>query len=420
MSTIAEKILANASVEKKEVVKPGEYLNCNIDLAMGHIALAKVAANYMGIKKKYRKVWDTEKVVGILDHFSPAPTERWALAQQMIRKFAREQNFKYFYDIKEGICHQVIPEKGHVVPGMLVVGTDSHTTTYGAFNAASCGIGYTDMTIVFMKGTLWFKVPETQRYEINGKLDKFVMSKDIILYIAGKYGTDIGTYKAMEFVGDTMDRLTIASRMTITNMSLELGAKFGFTPPDEKIINWLKPRTNKPLELVKPDEDAKISETFQIDAEKIEPMVACPHSVENVKPATELKDVKVHQAFIGSCTNGRLEDLEIAANILKGKRIHEDVRLIIIPASQEIWIEAAKKGYSEILIKAGGIICNPNCGPCFGAHMGMLSGGENCISSSNRNFQGRMGSENAGIYLASPATVAASALTGVISDPREI
>ncbi|MHA1695568.1 MAG: 3-isopropylmalate dehydratase large subunit [Candidatus Helarchaeota archaeon] len=420
MSTIAEKILAKASVEKREVVKPGEYLNCNIDLAMGHIALAKVAANFMGIKKKYRKVWDNEKVVGILDHFSPAPSERWALAHQMIRKFAREQNFKYFYDIKEGICHQVLPEKGHVAPGMLIVGTDSHTTTYGAFNAASCGIGYTDMTIVFIKGTLWFRVPESQLFEINGKLDKRVMSKDIILYIAGKYGTDIGTYKSMEFVGDAMDNLSIASRMTISNMSLELGAKFGFTPPDEKIIKWLKPRTDRPLELVKPDEDAKYSETFQIEVDNLEPQVACPHSVENVKPVSEVKNVKIDQAFLGSCTNGRIEDLEIAAEILKGKRIHEDVRLIVIPASQEIWLEAAERGISKILIEAGGIIGNPNCGPCFGAHMGMLAGGENCISSSNRNFKGRMGSEKAGIYLASPATVAASALTGVITDPRDI
>lgn len=420
MSTIAEKILAKASVEKRESVKPGEYLNCNIDLAMGHIALAKVAVNFMGIKKKYRKVWDTEKVVGILDHFSPAPSERWALAQQLIRKFARTQDLKYFYDIKEGICHQVIPEKGHVVPGMLVVGTDSHTTTYGAFNAASCGIGYTDMTVVFIKGTLWFKVPETQQFIVNGKLDNMVMSKDIILYIAGKYGSDIGTYKSMEFIGDTMENLTIASRMTISNMSLELGAKFGFTPPDNKIIDWLKPRTNKALELVKTDEDAKISETFEIDAEDIEPLVACPHSVDNVKKASELEDVEVNQAFVGSCTNGRLEDLEIAANILDGKRIDDNVRLIVIPASQEIWLEAAKTGISEKLIKAGGIICNPNCGPCFGAHMGMLAGGENCISSSNRNFQGRMGSEKAGIYLASPATVAASALKGKITDPREL
>ncbi|MBD3226716.1 MAG: homoaconitate hydratase family protein [Candidatus Lokiarchaeota archaeon] len=420
MSTIAEKILAKNSVDKKESVKPGEYLNCHIDLAMGHIALAKVSANFMGIKRKYRKVWDKEKVVGILDHFSPAPTARWALAHQMIRNFAKKQDLKYFYDIKEGICHQVIPEKGHVRPGMLVIGTDSHTTTYGAFNAASCGIGYSDMTYALVKGTLWFKVPETQRFNVNGKLDDMVMSKDIILYIASKFGTDIGTYKSMEFVGDTMDNLSIASRMTISNMSLELGAKFGFTPPDEKIIDWLKPRTDKSLELVNPDEDAKISESFDIDAEKISPQVACPHSVGNVKLASELGDIEVDQAFVGSCTNGRFEDLEIAAKILDGKRINDDVRLIIIPASQEVWLKAANEGVSEKLINAGGIICNPNCGPCFGAHMGMLAGGENCISSSNRNFQGRMGSEKAGIYLASPATVAASALKGKITDPREV
>ena len=419
--TIAEKILARAA--GKEEVTPGEYLIAKIDLLMAHIAAARIVARFMGFPAKVRKVFDREKVVVLEDHFVPAPTVFAANAQKMIREWAFKQDLKYFYDIKAGICHQILPEKGHVRPGMLIVGTDSHTTTYGAYNAASTGIGDTDGTVAAALGELWFKVPETIRFVLDGKLPKYVMSKDIILKIAGDYKADVATYKSIEFIGKTADDMSISSRATLSNFSMELGAKFAFTPPDNKIIDFLKGRTEPPVtsnDLVLPDDNAKIEKTYDLDVSALEPQVACPHTIDNVKPVSELGDVVVHQAFVGSCTNGRLEDLKIAAEILKGRTVNKKTRLLIIPATQEIYKDAIKEGVIETLIDAEAIICNPNCGPCFGAHMGMLAPKENCISASNRNFKGRMGSESAGIYLASPAVVAASAITGVITDPRTL
>ncbi|MHA1129946.1 MAG: 3-isopropylmalate dehydratase large subunit [Candidatus Helarchaeota archaeon] len=419
--TIAEKILARAA--GKEEVKPGDYLICKIDLLMAHIAAARIVARFMGFPAKVRKVFDTEKVVVLEDHFVPAPTVFAANAQKMIREWAFKQNLKYFYDIKAGICHQILPEKGHVRPGMLIVGTDSHTTTYGAYNAAGTGIGDTDGTVAAALGELWFKVPETIRFVLNGKLPKYVMSKDIILKIAGDYKADVACYKSIEFIGKTADEMTIGSRATLSNFSMELGAKFAFPPPDEKIIEFLKGRTETPItsaDLVKTDEKATIEKTYELDVSDLEPHVACPHTVDNVKLVSELGGVEIHQAFIGSCTNGRLEDLQIAADILKGRKVNKKTRLLVIPASQEVYKDAIKAGIIETLIDAEAIICNPNCGPCFGAHMGMLAPKENCISASNRNFKGRMGSEDAGIYLASPAVVAASAITGVITNPQSL
>ncbi len=416
--TIAEKILARAS--GKEEVTPGEFITAKIDLAMTHIATAAVAAAYMGFPKRFKKVWDPEKIVMLEDHYVPAPNVQWATIHTMIRKFAKDYGIKYFYDVKAGICHQVLPERGHVRPGMLIVGTDSHTTTYGAFNAASAGIGNTDMTVVFSKGELWFQVPQSIGFNIEGKLEDRLMSKDIILYIAGKYGADVATYKSIEYTGKVMDDMTMASRMTMSNMGLEIGGKFAFGPPDNKITDFLKGRTNEPLNLVFPDEDAKYETVYDIDVTDMEPQVACPHTVDNVKPISEIEGTKVDQAFIGSCTNGRLEDLRIAAEILDGKKIHKDCRMIVIPASWEVYKDAMKEGILEKLIDAEAMICNCSCGPCFGAHMGLLAPKENCISSSNRNFRGRMGSDASGIYLASPATVAASAINGVITDPRKV
>ncbi|NVM52147.1 MAG: 3-isopropylmalate dehydratase large subunit [Candidatus Helarchaeota archaeon] len=416
--TIAEKILARAS--GKDEVKPGEYLIAKVDLLMAHIAAARIIARFMGFPKKVRKVFDKEKVVVLEDHFVPAPTVFAASAQKMIREWAFKEDLKYYYDIKAGICHQILPEKGHVRPGMLIVGTDSHTTTYGAYNAAGTGIGDTDGTVVAATGELWFKVPETIRFVLNGKLPKYIMSKDIILKIAGDYRSDVATYKSIEFIGKTADDMSIGSRATMSNFSMELGAKFAFTPPDNKITEFLKGRTDKHYELVKPDEKAEIEKTYKMDVSNLEPHVACPHTVDNVKPVSELQDVQVDQAFIGSCTNGRLEDLKVAAEILKGRKVNKKTRLLIIPATQEIYKDAINAGIIEPLIDAEAIICNPNCGPCFGAHMGMLAPKENCISASNRNFKGRMGDETAGIYLASPAVVAASAITGVITDPRTL
>ncbi|MHA1783996.1 MAG: 3-isopropylmalate dehydratase large subunit [Candidatus Helarchaeota archaeon] len=418
--TIAEKILGAHSLSGTNDVKPGDYINAKIDLIMSHIGTAKVALDFSKIRPaRMRKVFDKEKIAVIFDHYVPAPSEKWAFAHDLIRKFVKKQGITHFYDVKKGICHQVIPEQGLVRPGMLVVGGDSHTTTYGAYNVASCGIGNTDLFYAYIKGELWFRVPESIKFNINGKLPHNVMSKDIIIKIAGDHTAEVATYKSIEFTGKTMEDLSIASRVTMSNFALELGAKFAFGMPDQKVADWVKQRTSEPFELVKPDPDAHYEKTYEYDVSDLEPHVSCPHTIDNVKPISEVKGTKIHQAFLGSCTNGRFEDLEIAAKILEGHKIHPDVRMIVTPASQEIWLKAAKTGISEILINADAIICNPNCGACFGAHQGMLASGEVCISSSNRNFIGRMGSEGAFIYLGSPATVAASAIKGELTDARE-
>jgi 3-isopropylmalate/(R)-2-methylmalate dehydratase large subunit len=414
--TIAEKILARASGMKE--VCAGDYVTAKVDLAMSHEWAAFVidAFNEIGA----RKVWDPDKIVILFDHYAPAPTVRAAELHKTIRKFVNEQCIKHFYDIREGICHQVLPEKGYVRPGELIVGTDSHTTTYGAFGAASTGIGHTEMAAVFATGELWFKVPETIKFEIIGKLKKFTTSKDIMLYIAGNYGVNVAQYKSIEFSGSFIDNLSIDSRMTMCNLSVELGAKFGIIAADEITINYLMKRTNRTFSIVKSDPDAAYEKIYTIDVSDLEPQVACPHSIDNVKPISQVEGTKIDQAFLGSCTNGRLEDLTIAAELLKDKKIHPNVRMIVIPASREVFIEATRLGLIEIFLKAGAVVCNPTCGPCISASNGLLANGETCISSTNRNFKGRMGSENAEIYLASPAVVAASALKGEITDPRKI
>ena len=417
--TIAEKILAAHSLSEGEV-KTGDIINARLDLVMSHIGTAKVVLDFNKIRpSKNRKVFDPNKIVVLFDHYVPAPSARWAGVHDLIRKFVKKQGIKNFYDIKEGICHQVLPEKGHARPGMLVIGGDSHTTTYGAFNAASCGVGNTDLFYGYVKGELWFRVPQTIKFSITGKLPSNVMSKDIIVKIAGDYSAEVATYKSIEFTGDTMENLSIASRMTMSNFALELGAKFAFGVPDEKVASWVKERTSEPFKLVKPDPDAVYEKIYEMDVSNLEPQVACPHTVDNVKPISELENIKINQAFLGSCTNGRYEDLEIAAKILDGNKIHDDVRMIVTPASKEIWLKVAKSGVAESLINAGAIITNPCCGACFGAMGGLLGPSEKCISSSNRNFKGRMGSAASEVYLGSPATVAASAINGVITDPRD-
>ena len=417
--TIAEKILGAHSLSESDI-KPEDIIIAKLDLIMSHIGTGKVVLDFNKIRpSKKRKVFDPNKIIVIFDHYNPAPSERWAAVHDLIRKFVRKQGIKNFYDIKEGICHQVLPEKGHVRPGMLIVGGDSHTTTYGAFNAASCGLGNTDLFYAYVKGELWFRVPHSIKFNIKGELPDNVMSKDIIIKIAGNYSAEVATYKSIEFTGDTMENLSIASRMTMSNFALELGAKFAFGVPDQKVVDWIKERTSKRCELVKPDSDAIYEKIYEMDVNDLEPQISCPHTIDNVKPVSEVAGTKINQAFLGSCTNARFEDLEIAAKILEGKRIHNDVRMIVTPASQQIWLKAAKSGVAETLIKAGTIITNPSCGACFGALGGILAPSEKCISSSNRNFQGRMGSPAAEIYLGSPATVAASALKGEITDPRE-
>ena len=414
--TISEKILARAS--GKERVEAGEIVEANVDLAMSHDNAALVSKIFKEIGVD--KVWDPDKIVIILDHRAPANIIKAAEAHKSIREFIKGRGIKNFYDVGEGICHQVVPEKGYVKPGMLIVGTDSHTTTYGAFGAFSTGIGATEMACVWATGKLWLKVPETIKMIINGKLQEMVTAKDVILHIIGEIGSDGANYKAIEFYGETVKNFSVSSRMTISNQAMEAGAKAAIVPPDEKTINYLRDRVRGEIEPVYSDGDANYESEMEFDVSDLEPQVACPHTVDNVKPVSEVEGIEIDQAVLGSCTNGRLEDLEIAAKILKGKRIAPGVRMIVIPASREIYLEALKRGYIEIFLRAGATIINPGCGPCLGAHQGVLASGERAISSTNRNFRGRMGSPDSEVYLASPATVAASAIEGKIVDPRRV
>ena len=418
--TMAEKVLAAASGSRE--VKPGEYVTAKVDQVMTHEGFADV---YRVLKDAgIEKVWDPSRIAVMLDHFVPAPSVATAEAHKSIREAVEKFKIENWYDMKAGICHQIMAEKGHVIPGELILGTDSHSTTYGAFGAAGAGIGASEMAYVLGTGELWMRVPSTIQFVIKGKLPKGVMSKDIILYIAGNYTTEVAQYKAVEFKGPAVDRMSIASRMTIANMGVEIGAKFAFFEADEKtldyLLRYLKGKEKKKAGIFKADPDASYEQVIEIDVSRLEPQVAFPHDVGNVKPISAVGEIKVDQAFLGSCTNGRFEDLQIAAGILEGKKVHPETRLIVFPASWEIYLEALRGGILETLIEAGAVVCNPGCGPCLGGHMGLLASGEKCISSSNRNFKGRMGSTQAEVYLGSPATVAASAIAGRIVDPRQI
>jgi len=401
--TIAEKILARAS--GRTTVAPDEIVVAAVDLAMSHENADLVRKSFKEIG--VARVWDAEKIVIILDHRVPAESEKTATTHKAIREFVAEQGIRHFYDVgRGGICHQVLAENGHVKPGMVVVGTDSHTTTHGAFGAFATGIGATEMAGVWTEGKLWFKVPSTIRILVRGEMRPWISAKDLILYIIGKLGADGADYRAVEFDGPAIRAMTVASRMVLANLAMEMGAKVAFTP----------------VEGLEPDPDARYERVLEIDAERdvAEPQVACPHQVDNVKPLSALGDVPVDQAVLGSCTNGRLEDLELAAKILAGRRVHARTRLLIIPASQRIYLDAIRLGYLGTFVEAGAMINPPGCGPCVGVHQGILAGGETCISSTNRNFIGRMGSKDSNVYLASPAVVAASAVAGRIAHPAEI
>lgn len=417
--TITEKILARASGQTK--VSPNQYVTAKIDFAMvpGYLnrILTKLAKE--GISEESLKVWDPEKFALVIDHITPAPSVNDAENDKLIRQAAGKFNVKYFYDVYRGIGHQVMHEMGHVRPGELIVGADSHTTTYGALNAAATGIGYSEMAYVLMTGELWFMVPETIKFEIRGELPDFVHSKDIILYIAGQYGTDIAQYKAIEWTGSAVEKMSIDGRLTMSNMSVELGAKFGIFKADQKTVEYVKARTDKEFEPVESDPDAVYAESYFIDGSGIEPQVALPHNVGNVKNVSAVMGTKIDQAVIASCCHGRIEDLETAAKMIKGKRVHPGVRFYVAPASWEIYKTALEKGIIGTLIDAGVMIGNPSCGFCTG-YQGVLAAGDRCIAATPRNFKGRMGSPDAEIYLASPATVTASAIKGTIADPREV
>jgi 3-isopropylmalate/(R)-2-methylmalate dehydratase large subunit len=417
--TFAEKILARAS--GRGHVSPDQIVVARVDLAMSHENADLVRKSFLEIG--VARVWDPSKIVIIFDHRVPAESEKTATTHKAVREFVAAQGIDHFYDVgRGGICHQVLPENGHVRPGMVLVGTDSHTTTHGAFGAFATGIGATEMAGVWAEGKLWFKVPSTLRIEVDGEFRPWVGAKDLILYIIGMLGADGADYRAVEFDGPAIRRMTVASRMVLANLAMEMGAKVAFTPVDEVLLDYLRPRTAEPLEMIAADPDAAYERTIRIEAgeDLWEPQVACPHSVDHVRPLSSLGEVEVHQAVLGSCTNGRLEDLEVAARILSGRTVHPRTRLVVIPASQQIYREAMHLGYLETLVAAGAMINPPGCGPCVGVHQGILAAGETCISSTNRNFLGRMGSKDSLVYLASPAVVAASAVLGKIADPGSI
>jgi len=419
--TLAEKILARASGREK--VGPDEIVVAAIDLAMSHENADLVRKSFLEIG--VARVWDPERIVIILDHRVPAESERTAATHKAIREFVHAQGIRHFYDVgRGGICHQVLAENGHVLPGMVVVGTDSHTTTHGAFGAFATGIGATEMAGVWTEGRLWFKTPFTLRILVSGRFAPWVSAKDLILYIIGRLGADGADYRAVEFEGPAIRAMTVASRMVLANLSMEMGAKVAFTPVDETLLEYLAARTGRTIPEspdFAPDPDAQYERVIEIDLREVsEPQVACPHAVDNVRPVSAVRGTPVYQAVVGSCTNGRLEDLAVAAEILRGRRVHPRTRLLVIPASQQILLEAIRLGYIQNLIEAGAMINPPGCGPCVGVHQGILAAGETCISSTNRNFIGRMGSKDSLVYLASPAVVAASAAAGEIAHPEDI
>ena len=415
--TIAEKILARSS--GRRTVSSGEIVKAKIDVAMMVDVTAPLAIRSMREMGRER-VWDPERVIIVLDHLAPASSIAAAETHRTLRNFAKGQGIRGLYEVGEGICHQILPEKGHVRPGEVVVGADSHTCTHGAFGAFATGVGSMDMAAALATGKLWFRVPETVRVEIEGRLPEMVTPKDVILEVIGRIGADGATYKAVEFHGATVREMSIAGRMTLCNMAIEMGGKTGIVEADEKTLEYLKGRTEAPLRPVRSDPDAEYSERFTFEVTELEPRVAVPSSVDNVRAVSEVEGREVDQVLIGSCTNGRLEDLEVAARILKGRKVHRGVRLLVTPASREVYLKALRSGVLEVLLRSGAVVTNPTCGACWGGHIGVLAPGEVCLSTSNRNFVGRMGSPEAEVYLASPATAAASAIRGAITDPREM
>ncbi len=412
---MAEKILLNHTDKKS--IEPGEIIEASIDVAMSHEMMGSRVLPHLeeaGVKQ----IWDPSRVVIILDHWVPASTVESATIHQQIRKFVKDFKIEHFYDAGRGICHQVLVEEGHIRPGELVVGTDSHTTTAGAFGALATGIGATDMAIVLATGRLWFRVPESVKITYYGSLPLNVMSKDVILHTLARLGVEGATFQAIEYHGDTLSKLSLDAWMTLTNMAIEAGAMAALIPPDKRIINYVQTRTKQKFTAIYPDENANYHQTLEINISDLAPQVATPSLPTQAVPVTEVAGTLIDQAYLGSCTNGRLEDLQIAARIVSGHQVASSVRFIVIPASRQIYHAALEDGTIGTLVKAGATIGPATCGACFGGHCGLPAPDEVCVSTTNRNFPGRMGSPEAQIYLASPATVAASAITGKITDPR--
>lgn len=415
--TITEKILA-AHCGREQVV-PGEIVNAKLDLIVCHDVTTPPAVQMLR-KLGINKVFDPTKILVTPDHFVPNKDIKSAELAKQLRAWRIEQGIERYYEIgNHGICHAIAPEQGHVLPGMTIVCGDSHTTTMGALGCFSSGVGSTDLAAALATGELWFKVPESMLFELNGPLPFGVYSKDIILYIISKIGVDGACYKAMEYRGSTLKSLTMESRFTITNMAIEAGGKSGIMPVDEISENYVKERTREAYTCYYSDEDAVYSDKFTIDVASLEPVVALPSLPSNGRFVGEIERVKMDQVYIGSCTNGRIEDLRIAAQIIKGHKVAEGTRTIVVPATTEVWKTAMREGLLEVFADAGCVVSTATCGACLGGFMGVLGADETCLSTTNRNFTGRMGDPRSKVYLASPATAAATAITGTITDPRE-
>ena len=416
--TMAQKILGLHC--GKDYVEEGEIVNANVDVVLGNDITMPLAIEEFR-KIGAGKIFEADKVVIVLDHFTPNKDIKSAQQCKFIREFAAEYKIKNYFEVgKMGIEHALLPELGLVQPGYLVIGADSHTCTYGALGTASTGVGSTDVAVAMATGKLWFMVPRTLRFIYSGSLKPWITGKDLILHTIGKIGVEGALYKSMEFTGEVITNLSMDSRFTMSNMAIEAGGKFGLMETDEKTREYLKTRTDGKYLEVKSDADAEFEETFEIDCSAIESQVSTPHLPSNAVNATELSDISIDQVVIGSCTNGRIEDLRIAAEILKEREVNKNLRVIIIPATQNIYLEALKKGYIETFIKSGCIVSTSTCGPCLGGHMGVLADGERALSTTNRNFVGRMGHPESEVYLSGPAVAAASAITGKITTPKEV
>lgn len=416
--TMTQKILAaHAGLDE---VKAGQLIEADLDMVLGNDITAPVAINEMK-KMTAKKVFDKDKIALVPDHFVPNKDIKSAEHSKIMREFAYKHDITNYFEVGEmGIEHALLPEKGLVVAGDVVIGADSHTCTYGALGAFSTGVGSTDMAAGMVTGKAWFKVPPAIKFVVTGSLNKWVSGKDVILHIIGKIGVDGALYKSMEFAGNGIQNLTMDDRFTIANMAIEAGAKNGIFPVDEKTISYIEDHSIRDYKIYKPDEDAEYEQVIEINLSELQPTVAFPHLPENTKPMNEVEEVAIDQVVIGSCTNGRLDDLRIAAKVLVGRKVKKGVRTIIIPATQKIYLQAVEEGLVSTFINAGAIVSTPTCGPCLGGYMGVLAAGERCVSTTNRNFVGRMGHVESEVYLASPAVAAASAVTGKISQPSEL
>ncbi len=416
--TMTQKILAaHAGLDQ---VSAGQLISAKLDIVLGNDITTPVAVNEFK-KAGFDQVFDKDRVAIVLDHFVPNKDIKAAEQSKQCREFACEHCVSHFYDVgKMGIEHALLPEQGVVTAGDCIIGADSHTCTYGALGAFSTGVGSTDMAAGMATGTAWFKVPSAIKFNLTGKLASNCSGKDVILTIIGQIGVDGALYKSMEFVGPGVSSLSMDDRLCICNMAIEAGAKNGIFPVDEKTISYMEGRCERTPVIYEADADAEYEQVIDIDLSALVPIVSCPHLPENTKPASVLGDIKIDQVVIGSCTNGRMEDMKIAYRVLKGKKIADGVRCIIIPATMQIYRDCVEKGYITAFIDAGAVVSTPTCGPCLGGYMGILAEGERCIATTNRNFVGRMGHVKSEVYLASPATAAASAITGYITEPREV